>query len=237
MLAISRKQQGFQRSATFLTAPLPADTVTNREKGRLKFLYPLSTRVSGMLRPLRQSLPTDELDRSRVTIMPGHIRHLPAVYMAIRLEASMGHFSNSLLDEKIQFTLLAVMLGVTLFRSIRIPGIPLSRALLRVAKSNGVVVGHSFLINHHGMLEIATCEVANEDRRSGIGKMLVDDAIKCANNLPVVASCMPKSHAMCMLLRNRGFVETGCLLPIHSGKTGLRHWQYFQPSVTLAVLK
>ena len=40
MLAMSRKQRGFQRSATFLTASLPADIETNREKGRLKFLYP-----------------------------------------------------------------------------------------------------------------------------------------------------------------------------------------------------
>ena len=33
------------RAAACLTAPLSADKVTNREKGRLKFLYPVSVRA------------------------------------------------------------------------------------------------------------------------------------------------------------------------------------------------
>ena len=37
----TRKTVRLRRASACFTAPLPADTVTNREKGRLKFLYPI----------------------------------------------------------------------------------------------------------------------------------------------------------------------------------------------------
>ena len=162
----------------------------------------------------------------QVAVVPGHFWHLPLVYAQVHLGARTGHFSYRLVEEKIQFPMLVSMLGVTLFGYVKLPGMPLKPALLRVVETKNMAVGHAFLIKHHNHLEVATCFVKEECRRSGIGKMLIDDAIALAGNLPVVASCMPKSHAMSMLFQKRGFVGIEQFSPAQTGHLGLRHWQY-----------
>ena len=164
----------------------------------------------------------------QVAIVRGRFWHLPAIYAQIYDGALEGNFSYSLADENIQFVMLLTMLCVTLFGYVKLPGAPLSKARLRVAETNSMVVGHTFLIQHRDSLEIATCAVKTEYRRNGIGKMLVDDAVELAENLPVEAVCMPKSHAMCMLLRECGFVGIKRFLPKQLAKLGLRRWQYSQ---------
>lgn len=171
-----------------------------------------------------------EESQSQVAIVRGRFWHLPAIYAQIYDGALEGNFSYGLADEKIQLFMLLTMLCVSLFGYVKLPGVQLSKARLRVAESNGMVVGHVFLIQHHDSLEIATCAVKTEYRRNGIGKMLVDDTVALAGNLPVKAACMPKSHAMCMVLRKCGFVTIKRLSPNQIAKLGLRHWQHSQSS-------
>ena len=178
---------------------------------------------NGMLRIRKET-------QRQVVIVRGRFWHLPAVYAQVYNGALEGNFSYSLTYENIQFVMLIAMLCVTLFGYIKLPGSPLLKARLRVAETNGMVVGHTFLIRHHDSLEIATCAVNTEYRRSGIGKMLIDDTVELAGNVPVEAACMAKSHAMCMLLRKYGFVGNERFRPKQIAKLGLRYWQYSKSS-------
>lgn len=166
----------------------------------------------------------------QMTVAPGHFWQLIAVYSQVYEEALAGHFSYSLTAETMQFSILLTMLCVILFKCVKLPGVPWSKALLRVAEAEGKVVGHTFLLQNQDKLEMVTCVVTKEYRRSGIGKMLVNDAVKLAGKLPVEASCMPKSHSMSMMLRKFGFVETGRFRPGRAANVTLRQWQYSQPS-------
>lgn len=162
----------------------------------------------------------------QVAVVPGHFGHVPLIYSQVRDGAWTGHFSYWLTDEKKQFSMLVSMLGVAIFGYVKLPGTPPKPALLRVVKLKGRAVGHTFLIKYHNHMEVATCVVNEEYRRHGIGKILIDDAIALAGNLPVMAACMPKSHAMSMLFKNRGFVELKQFSPAQTAHAGLRLWQY-----------
>ena len=170
--------------------------------------------------------PTSLENECQVAVVPGHFWHLPLIYSQVHWGAWTGHFSYWLIEEKKQFPMLVSMLGVAIFGYVKLPGVPLKPALLRVVETKNMAVGHTFLIKHHNHMEVATCVVKAEYRRHGIGRILIDDAIALAGNLPVVASCMPKSHAMTMLLKKRGFVEIKQFSPAQTGHVGLRHWQY-----------
>ncbi len=174
---------------------------------------------------LRRS-PTWLENECQVAVVPGYFWHLPLIYSQIYSGAWAGHFSYWLIEEKKQFPMLVSMLGVALFGYIKLPGAAPKPALLRVVETRNVAVGHTFLIKHHDHMEVATCVVKDEYRRHGIGKILIDDAIELAGNLPVIASCMPKSHAMSMLFKKRGFVEIKQFSLTQTGHAGLRHWQY-----------
>lgn len=180
----------------------------------------------------RQSLTCLE-NESQVAVVPARFWHLSLMYAQVQREARASHFSAWLLNVEKQFFILASMLGIVVFGRIKLSGASLQPALLRVAKTKNMavdhtflMVGHTLLIKHHDHMEVAVCVVTEEYRRHGIGKILIDDAIALAGDLPVIASCMPKSHAMCMLFKKCGFVEIKQFSPAQTGHIGLRHWQY-----------
>ena len=165
-------------------------------------------------------------DESKAKIVAGRLWHLPTVFSQLQVAAQDGFFSASLVAMEKQFPLLLVMLGIVLFGRIKLPGMPLRRAQLRVAEIDGEVVGHTFLVWQGGGLEVATCAVNETYRRSGIGQTLIKDAVKIAEDLPVDAYCLPKSHAMCMLLRGLGFIAKVRSMPGPTAKVVVQHWQF-----------
>ena len=164
--------------------------------------------------------------KGKAKIVLGRFWHLPTVFSQLQVAAQEGFFSGGLVEMEMQFPLLMVMLGIVLFGHIKLPGMPLKRAQLRVAEIDGEIVGHTFLVWQSGGLEVATCAVKETYRRSGIGQSLIEDAVKIAEDLPVNAYCMPKAHTMSMLLRYLGFIAKGQILPGPTAKVVVQHWQF-----------
>ena len=163
-------------------------------------------------------------------VVTGRPWHLASVFALLQTGAQEGVFSASVLETQTQFSLLLVLLGVVLFGFIKLPGILRRRAQLRVVEIDGEVVGHTFLIWQCGGVEVATCAINKSFRRSGIGQILIEDAVKVAEILPVDAYCLPKAHAMCMLLRSQGFIARDRLQVGAGPNVVLQHWQFLPAS-------
>ena len=173
-------------------------------------------------RKLRKS---HDCERS-AKIVPGRFWHLPSIFAELQVGAQDGLFSASLLVSETQFPVLLAMLGVVLFKYIKLPGISLRRAQFRVVEMDGEVIGHMFLIWQGGGVEVSTCVINKNHRRCGLGQALLEDAVNIAEDQPVNAYCLPKAHAMRMLLRRHGFMAKDPLLLGPEPNVVLQHWQF-----------
>lgn len=165
---------------------------------------------------------------SRLKIGTATIWQLPAIFLLMHSAARDGFFSSVLLEDAVQLPLLLRLLGVVLFGYLHVPGHFFVRAKIRVAMLGDMAIGHTLLIRHRNKLELAACAIQSAYRRCGVGKQLLEDAIFVANKMPIDAVCMPKSHAMGMLLRKIGFIDCGTL---RCANASLRHWRFIPPAL------
>jgi len=170
-------------------------------------------------------LSTKRSRKTATSIEAAQLSHVPAVFLMLHGAAQEGFFSSWLFQPRTQYRLLLMLISVVLFGR-AFPAVREKHsARLRVAIHDGVVIGHTILLSYAKRMEIFTCAVRSDFRRTGVGRMLVGDAVNLAGELSIHAACMPKSHGMCMLLRKAGFVEEGRFLPGKWANVVLRHWQ------------
>ena len=168
----------------------------------------------------------------RLRIVPARLWHLPGIFLLMHLAARDGFLSTALLEDSAQVSLLLRLVCAILFGYMHVPGHFFVRAKIRVAVIGETTIGHILLLQQRNNVELAVCAVQTAYRRCGVGRHLLDDAIFLAGKLPMDAVCMPKAHAMGMLLRKRGFIGESMMI---GRGVSLRHWRLTPaalPSVT-----
>ncbi|MEP7155025.1 MAG: GNAT family N-acetyltransferase [Betaproteobacteria bacterium] len=211
-MSANRQERKSSKPERVSPGVIPANDTVNRSPGRRTNARPAESAGKTIV--------------SRASIVD-----IPAVFLTLHAAARDGFFSTWLCDPKSQGRLLLMLFWIVLLGRAYPSLHRKHRATLRIATRNGIVVGHTVLLSQDSGMEIFTCAVSAGYRRMGVGRRLVADAVAQAGQARTQAACMPKAHAMCMLLRDVGFVETGRHLPGAGANVVLRHWQFSSPPV------